>query len=493
MYKKIACIVLFTALSLTVQYAQSQLEKGLTVINKNNLQSRLAFLSSDWFEGREATTRGARMAADYLASLYQMLSMEPAGDDSSYFQQVPLAIVGTPATATLKINTPVGSTLFHPNHDFTLQPQPISQSIDGELAWAGYGFDESPKNRGKIIIRLAGLPLNATKEQKELSLMQQQIAKNKKAEDAAIAAILEYDPNDPFLKKESTAKQSMDVEKPTSGIYSHRYWLAEEVKAQIPVIKISKNVLQQLVSNSDAQIKSFRERGIVPTISGKASIEITAQTSYKDCRNVIAFIKGGELPDEVIVVGAHYDHLGSYNGFIWNGADDNASGAIGVTTIAQAFIATGIRPKRTVIFANWTAEERGLLGSRYFVNHFKNSGKIIYYHNYDMIGRSYDSKKSDMNVSLLYTDTWEKARTLSDHFNKTHNLGLNIQFSAWDKPTSGSDNASFAAQGIPIMWYHTGGHPDYHMPSDHAEYIDWQKLEAIVKNSFLTLWELANE
>ncbi|MBP8790208.1 MAG: M20/M25/M40 family metallo-hydrolase [Breznakibacter sp.] len=495
MLKKTSLLILLFSTAWQLQNAQTPIDKGLAAINKNALQSQLTFLSSDWFEGRETATRGANMAGDYLASLFQHSGLQPAGDDSTYFQQVPLVIFTQPSEASLKLTTTNLTRTFKYGEDFNLASSPISYSTSGSIIWAGYGIDEmaNKKSTGKILLRLQGLPANTTKELKALKPLDVLNLKTKSAVDAGVAAILEYDPTDPYLITQSPANQSTNPEKPASGIYSRRYLLPDELKMDIPVVKITKSVMQQLLPNLDEQLEAYLEKGTVPSIIATANIESKANTNNRNCRNVIARIQGSELPEEIIVVGAHYDHLGSYDGFIWNGADDNASGAIGVAAIAAAFKATGIQPKRTVIFATWTAEERGLLGSRYFVKHFDKIGKVICYHNYDMIGRSYDPKKSDMAVSLMYSKTWPKAELLSDRFNKEHNLGLNIHFSPWDNPTSGSDNAFFAKRDIPIMWYHTGGHSEYHKPSDHAEHIDWQKLEAIIENSFLTLWELANE
>ncbi len=488
-------LMLLTALTWQVLQAQTPIDKGLATIHKNKLQSQLTFLSADWFEGREATTRGAHMAADYLASLYQQAAIEPAGDDSTYLQKVPLVIITPPTDASLVINTPQHSLTFSYGQDFHLLPPTISYATSGNIAWAGYGIDDhqQKKQKDRIIFRLSGLPENASKEMQALKTNELTNLKNKMAAESGVKAILEYDPKDPDLKNMPSQNGSHNPENPVSGIYSRRYMLPGEQTAEVPVVKISKSVAKQIIPNLQKQLDDWKQKGAIPTIDATATIQTKASNLHKSCRNVIARIEGSELPNEIIVVGAHYDHLGSYNGFIWNGADDNASGAIGVAAIAAAFKATGIQPKRTVIFANWTAEERGLLGSRYFVNNFNQIEKVICYHNYDMIGRSYDAKKTDMAVSLMYTKTWPKAEMLSDRFNKAHKLGLNIRFSPWDNPTSGSDNAFFAKRGIPIMWYHTGGHAEYHKPGDHAEQIDWQKLEAIIKNSFLTLWELANE
>ena len=120
-------------------------------------------------------------------------------------------------------------------------------------------------------------------------------------------------------------------------------------------------------------------------------------------------------------------------------------------TLARAFAVTGVQPKRTVIFAAWTAEERELLGSKHFLNSYADAKKILYYHNYDMIGRSYNPSKPDSSVALLYTKSWRKTEELIRSAVKEYNLGLKVNYSAWDNPVSGSDNATFAKRGIPIM------------------------------------------
>jgi Zn-dependent M28 family amino/carboxypeptidase len=256
-----------------------------------------------------------------------------------------------------------------------------------------------------------------------------------------------------------------------------------------------KKVFPNYIDLIDSTVKNASELKAQKPVTSNMRIVIEGIADIKkiESDNILAIIKGSEKPEEVIVVGAHYDHMGAYKGFIWNGADDNASGAIGTIAIARAFAATGEQPKRTVIFAVWTAEERGLLGSKYFLNSYPDARNILYYHNYDMIGRSYNPSKPDSSVALLYTKSWGKAEELVRAAVKEYDLELKVNYSAWDNPVSGSDNATFAKRGIPIMWFHTGGHPDYHKPSDHYDKIDWQKMRNIIKVSFISLWELANE
>ena len=329
-----------------------------------------------------------------------------------------------------------------------------------------------------------------------------------KAKSLGVAAILEYDPKDPFLKK-TEAKRNNNITKADgcegkqhthySGIYTKSFRLKSGQKKDIPVYSISQTVMEQIspnyISLIDGTVKNASDLKVQKPVTSNKRVEIEGVADVKkiESSNIVAIIKGCEKPEEVIVVGAHYDHLGAYKGFIWNGADDNASGAIGMLTIARAFAATGVRPKRTVILAAWTAEERGLLGSKYFLNSYPNAKNILYYHNYDMIGRSYNPSKPDSSVALLYTKSWGKAEELVRSAVKEYDLGLKVNYSAWDNPVSGSDNATFAKRGIPIMWFHTGGHPEYHKPSDHYDKIDWQKMRDIIKVSFISLWELANE
>ena len=185
--------------------------------------------------------------------------------------------------------------------------------------------------------------------------------------------------------------------------------------------------------------------------------------------NVLGTIPG-ERPDEYVIVGAHFDHLGVdetlANDRIYNGADDNASGVSAVLQIARAFLATGQKPLRTVIFAFWDGEEKGLLGSKYFVQSCPFISQVKGYLNFDMIGRN-NKPEQPQHVVYFYT--------------------------AWDRPTGGSDNASFALCNIPIIWYHTDGHLDYHQPSDHTDRLNWEKMIEITKAAFLNAWNLANE
>ena len=208
--------------------------------------------------------------------------------------------------------------------------------------------------------------------------------------------------------------------------------------------------------------------------------------------NVLAVLPGKKT-DEMVVVGAHLDHEGVYSDLegdkIYNGADDNASGVAAVLQIMKAFVASGAMPERTIVFAFWDGEEFGLLGSRYFTDNYKDMQNVKGYLNFDMVGSGTDSRY------LMYFFTaahpkfgeWLKADMAK------HNFCFDPDYRAWENPVGGSDQQSFHLKGVPIVWYHTGGQPNYNFPSDEADTVNYPKLTDIIRASYLTTWHLAND
>lgn len=219
---------------------------------------------------------------------------------------------------------------------------------------------------------------------------------------------------------------------------------------------------------------------------------VEAGAENRFMKNVLGVIRGKE--DGVVVVGAHYDHLGLDTTIAgdgcYNGADDNASGVAAVLQIARAIKMSGKQPRRTIIFALWDGEEKGLLGSRFFVKKCTFLSEISAYMNFDMVGRDLAEKPG--HLSYMYSagnplfGEW-----LKEDIKKR---GLNIVpfYNASENLIGGSDNTPFARKGVPIVWYHTEGHPDYHRPSDSADKIDYPKLTDIARAACLCVWRLAN-
>lgn len=227
------------------------------------------------------------------------------------------------------------------------------------------------------------------------------------------------------------------------------------------------------------------------------SVAVLKQGTHRSLKmdNVLAYIPG-KRSDEYVIVGAHFDHLGVDETLaddkIYNGADDNASGVSAVLQIARAFALSGEKPLRNVIFAFWDGEEKGLPGSKHFVQHCPFLKQIKGYLNFDMIGRN-NKPEQPQHVVYFYTAAHPAFGEWLKQDITRYGLQLQPDYRPWDNPVGGSDNASFARSGIPVIWYHTDGHPDYHQPSDHAALLNWEKVVEITKASFLNVWNLANE
>ena len=227
------------------------------------------------------------------------------------------------------------------------------------------------------------------------------------------------------------------------------------------------------------------------------SVAVLKQGTHRSLKmdNVLAYIPG-KRNDEYVIVGAHFDHLGVDETLaddkIYNGADDHASGISAVLQIARAFALSGEKPLRNVIFAFWDGEEKGLLGSKHFVQHCPFLKQIKGYLNFDMIGRN-NKPEQPQHVVYFYTAAHPAFGEWLKQDITRYGLQLQPDYRPWDNPVGGSDNASFARSGIPVIWYHTDGHPDYHQPSDHAALLNWEKVVEITKASFLNVWNLANE
>lgn len=245
----------------------------------------------------------------------------------------------------------------------------------------------------------------------------------------------------------------------------------------------------------DAYRKERQKKGrleVHPDSIAKLKQEVHQKLSM---RNVLGMIPGKNTK-EYVIVGAHFDHLGidpALDGDqIYNGADDNASGVSAVLQIARAFLASGQQPERNVIFAFWDGEEKGLLGSKYFVQTCPFLSQIKGYLNFDMIGRN-NKPQQPKQVVYFYTAAHPVFGDWLKEDIRKYSLQLEPDYRAWENPIGGSDNGSFAKVGIPIIWYHTDGHSDYHQPSDHADRLNWDKIVEITKASFLNMWKMANE
>ena len=232
-------------------------------------------------------------------------------------------------------------------------------------------------------------------------------------------------------------------------------------------------------------------------------MELNISRNIVQTENVVAVIEGSEKPDEYIIISSHLDHEGEKNGVIYNGADDNGSGTIGVLKIAEAFqnaVLSGYRPKRSIVFLHLTGEEKGLLGSKFYTdNPLYPLENTIVNLNIDMIGRI-DPRHINNEKRYIYligTNLLSsELHDVSESTNKnTTKLYLDYKYNNIDQSECiyyRSDHFHFVKNNIPAIFYFNGLHEDYHKPTDTADKIEYELLKDRIKLIFFTAWELAN-
>lgn len=220
-----------------------------------------------------------------------------------------------------------------------------------------------------------------------------------------------------------------------------------------------------------------------------------------DSENILAYIEGTEKPDELVVISAHYDHVGIKAGKIYNGADDDGSGTVAIMEIAQAFQMAknyGAGPKRSILFLHVTGEEHGLFGSQYYAeNPIFPLVNTVANLNIDMIGRDDKENRGKQYVYVIGSEMLStELKKINEEANKkTVNLELNYKYDNPQDPERlyyRSDHYNFAKRGIPIAFYFDGIHEDYHKPTDTPDKIDYPLLQKRTQLVFATAWELVN-
>jgi len=290
-----------------------------------------------------------------------------------------------------------------------------------------------------------------------------------------------------------------------------------------PVINITREMANAILENSGETIDALKakiettNKPASAVLSGtRLTINSTSKTSLVRVANVVGYIEGSdpELKDEVFVIGAHFDHLGYWEDYIYNGADDNGSGSVGVMNIAKAMAVNPVKPKRTVVFCLWTGEEKGLLGSRYYVtNPVFPMDKTIGYLNYDMISRAFDSETITRSIRQ-YTvpgteELLKKIRPdqfatvnvtrdsglyeLTREMNEYIGLDLALRENDLGVGSGGSDHASFASVNKPFVYYMAAMTSDYHQPSDSVEKVSGELIAKISQVGYLTVFAVANK
>jgi Zn-dependent M28 family amino/carboxypeptidase len=309
---------------------------------------------------------------------------------------------------------------------------------------------------------------------------------------------------------------------PASPPRVERYTLkAWADRVRIPVMQVSVRAAEQLVAASGQSLaelaRTAETRGGVTPVKLPAAVTMTASVNHQTVpdRSIVATLEGSDpqLKNEYILVSAHFDHDGADGPRIYNGADDDGSGTVGLIEIAEAYALAaqaGQRPKRSIIFAAWNSEERGLLGAwAYTEDPVVPLDRIVAVLNMDMIGRNeevqpggggrfrgLELQTAESNANATNIIGTLRSPDLRAAFEKSNQAtGVELKF-RYDNNVSNlmrrSDHWPFIQRGVPGVWVHTGLHPDYHTIYDRPEKINYPKMEKIARLVYQTSWDLAN-
>jgi len=518
-------------------------EYGLTFIDEDKLFAHLHYIASNLFEGREATERGAKLTAEYAAALFRMWGLKPVGDDldisgrngPSYFQRFNVIEYDPLPTSTLTID--VRQETMHYTTEFSCEVDfsigfgvSDNMTISAPVAFVGYGMDVPDENfrelqnvnvKDKVVLIMRGAPRrnddslvwNQAGQQMRYLNMRTRIARLR---EEGAAGVLIVTPSNEGEDLYAEFARNVDHHHPRFNRFyegdepmepRRRMRLADGERSGIPVFNITRNVANAILASVGTTIDEIEiaiDERLRPQSRELRNVSATLRPEFNTqvlwTQNVVGMIEGSDpdLKDEVIIVGGHYDHDGKRSGYTWNGADDNGSGTSGVLALAHAFATAPAPPKRSILFALWGAEEKGLLGSVYFVDNpvvpFEN---IITKKNLDMIGRDQHNPDAGIyaedNRNQLYITVSEQLPLLEKitTMNNEH-IGLDITLRVTRVARGGSDHAPFARRGIPISFFFTGFHDDYHQPTDTVEKINFEKMTRIVRLAYLNLWSIAN-
>ena len=520
-------LVLGLFISSAIYGQESEISKGLQSITPDAIKAQLGFLASDWMEGREAGEKGEYLASEYIASMLQLYGVKPGGDllplknpgnglkERSYFQNFVILRTTPGKNKSLQLKEHDGNTSrvtdFIHNVDFTMNP--VSYPIETEVpvVFVGYGFrnDKIRYNdftrsdlKGKIVLKVTGYPSFAQKLLTFSEINESVMNSEKVMKESGAIGIIEFNPSKLVagnpLKDDLLNTPASEENNLPRGFYAKYSLPGTKIPSEFIRITISARAAEEILKGTGISADEYLKKADsnsplpqLPDISKTIHLKSDVMITQVPVRNVIGIIEG-EANDQIIVVGAHYDHMGISDGTVWNGADDNGSGTVGVMTLAKALAATGVRPKKTIIFALWTAEEKGLLGSRYFVKNTPYTVNNISLNlNFDMIGR-YISETQKNGVVMIYTSSQKNFRELTENNLKKFNIDLNVDFQPSDDPPGGTDHRSFVEAGIPVMRFKPGHREQYHTPYDEVSTIDWDIMEKIIRISFANLWTLAN-
>lgn len=467
--------------------------KGFESISEASLRATLRFLASAELEGRESGTRGYDVAALFVACLLEGLGVAPAGDGDSFYQELELVRRTwnlEEAALSLRAGDAEARTL-------ALKGQVAlraTRDIDWRSPWVFVGHGEG-----------------ASQDAPDDFYGQ--------AIEGHVVLVLPRDPKRPDLRearrrgvRRLVVISDFMVER-KAGLHARdvpRYLLEKRNRdsEEPQVVYISEKTADEVLESAGTSVEELRGEKTRPrsrSLSDLAiSLRIPREEATRKTRNVLGRLEGTDprLKSEYVVLGAHLDHIGIQGGKVHPGADDDASGVSAVLGVARAFMANGRRPRRSVLFAFFAAEEKGLFGSRYFVDHPPVPlDRIVLQIQLDMVGREPGKglggppgKEAEGKADrLMYKIGTRRHSAELDSWVADVNryTGLAIEHGN-ERFYGASDQYWFGQNGIPVAFFFSGIHEDYHKPTDTVEKIRFSKILAISRLAYALAFEVAD-
>jgi len=521
-------------------------KKYQAVITPEILASHLYFYASDFFQGRETTAPGQRMAAAWLASQYQRIGVLPKGtsgvtdprDPRAYLQPFKLS---EEKLKSFSLSGIIGGKEVKSQYSATGPDGQIflqmgsAMDAEGGVVFAGYGIKEEGKYDDYAALKAANIswagkwllifdkePMNGDK-----SLLSADGKPTKWSTQWWSKMAPAFSGGQPigFLIISDRPEFGTFVQQQANALANKVGQLRMPVEGQSgggrripPFAQISTAFANQLLASSGKNVESLRSEintSLKPIVfeltDTKLKGKVENQTRLADTENVVAIIEGTDLKDEYVIISSHLDHVGwdptKEGDNIFNGADDDGSGTVTTIAIAEAFAraaADGHRPRRSIIFLNVSGEEKGLFGSEYFADKepVVPLDKIVTNLNIDMVGRfdpTHPVKDEKNYVYIIGSKLIsQELHDLNAQVNKLTgtNLVLSERFNDKNDPNQfyrRSDHWNFGKHKIPFIFFFTGTHEDYHGLEDEPEKIEYKRMADIGRMIFATAWQVANQ
>lgn len=507
---KILRLSLFILFILVASFVQSQTkdsiaEKYAATISEKELSGHLSILASDEYGGRGTAKFGEELASTYLAVQFKEMGLPAVG--GSYFQEIELETY-TPEGTVL-----VAGETYNLLDDFVFYKASGNKFDVSELLFCGYGISTDKYNdfdgvdvTGKSVIVYAGEPVDEkgishiTGEKSQFNMQKDFFAKVNMAGEKGIKHL--------FVVVENYDEDMAPYKHYFGGSKMHLKNTEKKDQTNPMLFIISSQmadaIFEEAGKNTEKVLEKINKKGKPNSFALKTSFSVNTETESKDVsgKNVLGYVEGSDLKDEIVILTAHYDHLGVDGDKVYNGADDNASGTVGLIEIAEAFAKAkeeGHGPRRSVLIMPVSGEEKGLLGSKYYTDNpvfpLENTVANL---NIDMIGRV--DKEHEGKPNYIYVigadHLSQELHDINEWANSTYvNIELDYTFNAKDDPNNfyrRSDHYNFAKNNIPIIFYFNGVHEDYHQDTDTVDKIDFDKIGDRTRLVFYTAWHLAN-